>query len=52
MSAMSEESQLRDKALQCRRLAKASLDERTRRVLFDLAIEYDGKAKLAHAGRS
>jgi hypothetical protein len=34
-------------ANKCRRLARKAEDERTRRVLLDMAYEYDARMKLA-----
>lgn len=35
----------REQALRCRRLASVTLDQRVARTLFDLAAEYEQKAK-------
>ena len=46
---MPTESELHEKAVHCRRLAAATVDDRTKRALTDLAREYDAKAKVERA---
>jgi hypothetical protein len=43
------EAELRQKALQCRRLAGGASDEQTRRVLLDMATDFDARAMIANA---
>jgi hypothetical protein len=43
---------VREKVRTFRRLARETADERTRRVLLDMAYEWDARLKLARAGRS
>lgn len=42
---------LRAQAAQCRRLAKSTSDERTARILVQMANEYDEKAELLELQR-
>ena len=38
---------LREQAARCRQLAASSLDDKAARVLRDLALEYEERARLA-----
>ena len=42
---------VREKVRTFRRLAREAADERTRRVLLDMAYEWDARMKLAQATR-